>query len=306
MYLATIQQRFVPAAGAAGSVRLAGPPYAGIVQTPTMTAMTYYTDHIILSAFGTTTGARAAYTTLEKQLVPQFPGCTMHWYYSSPTVRSSIAAEGAETAASIPALIEKIVNEAADKATLRIVVQSLHVLPGHEFHRLVRQISGLNHIVQIGMPLLFSPADYTQVIYCLKPLIEAARKNGHAALVLGHGTDHPSWTSYCALEAELSKYYGPGVFLATLEKSPGTLDTVIEKIKADQFTAVHIIPFLMVTGMHFKRDIIGEKPESIKNLFEKNHVRLHLHEQGLATLPGVADIFAGHIRGAFASFAKPC
>jgi sirohydrochlorin cobaltochelatase len=271
-----------------------------------MIAMTPWTDHIILAAFGTTTGARAAYTTLEKQLAPRFPGCSMHWYYSSPTVRSSIAAEGAEPAASISALIEAIVHQAAGGAAPRIVVQSLHVLPGHEFHRLVRQTSGLNHRVQVGMPLLFSPADYTGVSHCLKPLIAAAQESGQAVLVLGHGTDHPSWTSYCALEAELSRYYGAGVFMATLEKAPGAVDAVIKKIIAGRFTTVRIIPFLMVAGMHFKRDIIGEKPESMKNLFEKHDIALHLHEQGLTTLPGIADIFAGHIRDAFAALTPPC
>ena len=93
---------------------------------------------------------------------------------------------------------EQVLQNLAARGLSKVIVQSLHLFPGTEFHRLARNSvqSGLE--CALGMPLLTSPQDYDQIGEILRPVIAARPKK--AILVLGHGTDHPIWTAYYCLE----------------------------------------------------------------------------------------------------------
>lgn len=253
------------------------------------------TNHIILTAFGTTTRARETYGYLEKRIAPRFPGCTIHWAFSSPTVRRDSAHQGAAQPASLVDIVAQL------KDPNKIVIQSLHVLPGHEFDRIVSEAGQLPVSAAIGMPLLHGDDDFTRVVEALKGLI---RNSGYeAALILGHGTDHPCRTSYATLQAELHKQIGPHVFFATIEKSDDPPELTIQKIRDAGYKKVFCVPFLMVAGMHFFRDIDGNHHSSWRNLLKAQQIEIDLHDRGLAYLSGIDEIFCDHIQSAFDSIA---
>jgi sirohydrochlorin cobaltochelatase len=96
------------------------------------------------------------------------------------------------------------------------VVQSLHLICAHEFYRLVTEVEDCGIRTSIGLPLLNSVEDYEAVVRSLAPLVE---KNENEALVLvGHGTDHPSWSSYPALQFMLKQTYGARIHLGVVEE----------------------------------------------------------------------------------------
>lgn len=248
------------------------------------------TNHIILSAFGTTTRAKDSYNYLEKRIAPHFPDCALHWAFSSPTVRQrSTQAE----AGSYPSLAD-IVNSIRDPG--RIVIQSLHVLAGYEFDRIQAESIELPFPVSIGQPLLSEDEDFTRVTRALEALVD---RSGHeAVLILGHGTDHPCRSSYARLQEELHTRIGSQVYFTTIEKADEPAETTVRKIARAGHTQIFCIPFLMVAGMHFFRDINGDHATSWKNLLDRYQVSLDLHNQGLAYLNGVDEIFCDHIRAA--------
>jgi sirohydrochlorin cobaltochelatase len=249
------------------------------------------TDYIILTAFGTTTRAKDTYNYLEKRIAPRFPSCRIRWAFSSPTVRRNSASADA------PPALSEVVQRLKDPG--RIVIQSLHVLPGHEFDRVVNEAKTLPVAAALGLPLLHGPADFTRVAGALKSLILRA---GHgAALVLGHGTDHPCRASYAALHRELQKQIGPQVFFSTIEKAVDPPESVIRKIYDAGYREVFCIPLLMVAGMHFLRDINGDQRSSWRSLLQEQQIDFHLHDRGLAYLEGVDELFCDHIQAAFDS-----
>ena len=174
--------------------------------------------HLILAGTGTTTSARNTYDRLDAAIRPIFDDCRIHWILSSPTSRRRFSPDKARSQESL----EDLLLELNQKRQNRIVIQSLHVTPGHEFHRLVRQSAGSLVPTAIGRPLLSAPDDYQRAARALLPLIDSCPD--HAVVIVGHGTDHPSWTSYPALEAVLRGYAGNRVFAATLEKFPDSSD----------------------------------------------------------------------------------
>ena len=255
-------------------------------------------QHLIFAAFGTTSAARKTYERLGTLLEPHVPSCAIHWTYTSPIVRDNLLRETKEEVQSLEALIEELSLDPHN----RLVIQSLHVLPGHEFHRVVRQASAATIPTSVGMPLLTTPSDYIRVAHCLLPLLDEAA--GSAVLLLGHGTDHPSWTGYLALQEVFTRICGNHVFVGALEKYPDS-SSLIDEIILAGYHHVFIIPFLMVAGMHFKRDIVGEAPDSWESKFKQNNIEVTLHDQGLGMLDGIEEIFRDHIKEAFASLNRP-
>ena len=251
------------------------------------------TDYIILTAFGTTTRAKDTYDYLEKRIAPRFPDCRIRWAFSSPTVRRNSASADA------PPSLSEVVHQLKDSD--RIVIQSLHVLPGHEFDRIINESKALPVAATIGMPLLHERSDFTRVAAALEALI--TRSAPEAALVLGHGTDHPCRDSYGVIQQELQDRIGPQVFFTTIEKAAVPPELIIKEIRRAGYRKVFCVPFLMVAGMHFLKDINGDHPSSWRNLLRAQQIEIDLHDRGLAYLPGVDEIFCDHITAAFNSMA---
>lgn len=250
--------------------------------------------HIILTAFGTSAPAQKTYDHLHALIASKFPDAQFHRTFTSPMIRRNVNKNGDAHIYSLPELITQLNGSSKN----RVVIQSMHVLPGHEFHRIVRENRQTSIPSAIGMPLLNTPDDYHRVSDCLMPLIGLNKKR--AVLILGHGTTHSCWTGYPALERALRKRAGSHIFVAALENYPPS-GSIIDEIVASGYQEILLIPFLMVTGMHFLRDISGNSTQSWKSLCSQNNILLTLHDQGLGMLPGIADIFSDHIREAFDS-----
>ena len=251
-------------------------------------------DYIILTAFGTTTRAKDTYHYLESRIAPRFPDCQIQWAFSSPTVRRGTAS----ATTPLPSLAD-ILFELRNPR--RVVVQSLHVLPGHEFDRIGTEIKKFSVPVALGMPLLHEPSDFSRVVDSLKALI--SQSGQEAALVLAHGTDHPCRASYPLLQKILHDHIGTQVFFTTIEKPTEAPESIIKKIHEAGYRKVFCIPFLLVAGMHFLKDINGDHESSWKNMLKEQQIEIELHDRGLAYLPGVGDIFSDHIETAFNSLA---
>lgn len=249
-------------------------------------------NHIILSAFGSTTGAKATYNLIGEQISSRFPDCRIHWAYSSPTIRSLSGDRQGSPLPSLPEAAAAIVNPG------RIVVQSLHVLPGWEFQKIINEIKFLETNVALGMPLLSSNEDLYRLRHCLDPLIENATNN--AVLILGHGTDHPCQNIFSDLADILKHRWGSRIFVSTIEYPQETPGSIVAQIAAAGYRNVLIIPLLLVAGMHFLRDINGSGRNSWKQMLSRHHINLCVHEHGLGMLPGIIDIYSDHIRAAFA------
>ena len=251
-------------------------------------------NHIILCAFGTTTRAKESYQHFEALLAPRFPDCQIHWTFSSPTVKSAAHLGSAASLGQIAATLHN---------PEKVVVQSLHILPGYEFHRTVSETRALPLPAAIGRPLLDQPDDFVRIGAALKSLINSSGSDG--GLVLGHGTDHPSRYLLLQLEQELMSQCGDRVFFTTIEKPLVAAEQIIENITAAGCNRLFCIPFLMVAGMHFFRDIIGDSDDSWQSRFRQHQIELDVRDQGIAQLDETVSIFGDHIEEAFAALKTP-
>ncbi|CAG35321.1 sirohydrochlorin cobaltochelatase [Desulfotalea psychrophila] len=248
---------------------------------------------VILTAFGSTGPAVSTYRHIEQCLQPRLPDCTFYWSYSSRVVAKQLQGEGRSGVKTVSRILAEL--EAAGHK--EAVVQSLHLFPGHEFHKIGREAGRADMACRLGLPLLSSFKDYQIMAYLLKDLILSHSES--AILIVGHGTDHPSWTSYPALEAMLRREYGANIFVGVVEKSPDSSHIPAE-IVAGGYSHVFMIPFFLMAGLHYRRDMIGEEASWQRRLVDVG-LAVDSYAHGLGLLPGISMLIQSHIEAAQAT-----
>lgn len=245
---------------------------------------------VVLTAFGTTEKAFSTYARMDaafRRLIPETP---LYWAYSSRMVRDNLKKKGGTNPRSPSQVLEDLRKKGHEWA----VVQSLHLAWGHEFERL-RETAGNTTIrTSMGLPLLTSFQDYLAVADALAYLIP--NTDDEAVVFVGHGTDHPAWAVYPALENVLCHRYGERVFTGVLEGMP-KIEETIAKLKRHGFTKVCLIPFLLVAGFHFKKDLTLDDFSWEKRL-EQEGIQVRVEPQAMGEIPGIIEIFATHIKEA--------
>ena len=248
---------------------------------------------IVIVAFGTTTKAQETYQHLDKKLTQLLPGREIIWSYSSRRITKTLQDKGIKIQS--PA---KVLTMLAQQGRTAAIVQSLHLFPGTEFHTLQKITVNSSLSCRAGLPLLTSPADYDEIASLLRPLIKP--RAGRAILVLGHGTTHPSWTGYYSLEKILRKKYGDSIHVGVVEHYPDS-STLVEEISS-KYKAVTIIPFFLICGMHYRRDIISDDKNSWLSQLRTKNLDVEVLDSGVGLLPGIADLLVRHIKEADKSF----
>lgn len=246
---------------------------------------------IVLAAFGTTSRAMDTYGVIDTAVKAAFPTHPVKWAYTSRMVRSHM---GKHHRAKMKNPLQ-VLDELGEQGYPWAVVQSLHMICGHEFCRLVDEVRESTVRASFGLPLLTDPADYREVAAIL--LDNQAFGNGTAAVLVGHGTDHPAWTAYPAL-GQMVAAEGANVHLATVEGEAAMAQTVAAVIQSGA-RQVHLVPLMLVAGVHVEEDIAGDA-DSWKRAFLDAGMQVTVEKNGLGKQPAVVDIFLKHIRAALA------
>lgn len=246
---------------------------------------------IIMIAFGTTSKSITTYRYIEKITKKYFKNHTLFWSFSSRIITKRLQLEGMKD---VQTPAERF-TQLAELGYKSAIVQPLHLFAGREFDSLCKSMQRDELNLTPGTPLISSPQDYIEICQILQPLVTTAPKK--ATLIIGHGTDHPIWTAYYCLETFLRQQFGPHIFVGTVEKYPSS-EHLVEQICDAGYEEIHIIPFFLVTGMHYERDITGDGEASWQSRFKKKNIAVKSVEHGLGMLPGFSNIIIRHIEEA--------
>ncbi len=248
------------------------------------------TPPIIVAAFGTTSQARAVYDRVDARLRQHFADHEIHWAFTSRIVRRHLKTHRIATRS--PA---EVLAGLAAQGHRWAVVQSLTMICGHEFYRLVSEVQHPTCRVSVGHSLLCSPHDHHAAALALAPVL--TRDESEAVVLVGHGTDHCAWTTYPAFYQRLGQMYGQRVFGGMIEEGWPDRDNIIGKIVDAGFHRVRLVPFMLVAGVHFQEDLAGPE-DSWKTALEAQGIQVVLESESLGPRLPIIDIFAEHIRSA--------
>jgi len=243
---------------------------------------------IVLTAFGTTTSGQQSYAFLDQQIREAFPEHEVHWAFSSRMVRDFSRQRHGRKGKGPAEVLEELQARGFEWA----VVQSLHLLPGHEFYRLVAEVQDCRIRTSMGLPLFWSPADYGAFLEALAPSMKVAG-NEEAIIWVGHGTDHASWITYLGLQYLLSKRFGSQVYIGVLEGQPSREDLVAEMVKSGR-KRIRLFPLMLVAGRHVQDDLAGPE-DSWQTSLGAAGLTVTVEATGLLSYPGVVQIFQEHI-----------
>ena len=247
---------------------------------------------IVMAAFGTTTRAMETYSFIDEYCKKKFPAHKILWAFSSRMVK-----DWSKKRHNIDILHPyQVLNKLKDQGHKWAVVQSMHLMCGHEFYRLVQEIKECEIRTSLGLPLLCEPEDYQAAVTIFSnafPDIE------HEAVVMvGHGTDHPSWCTYVALNHVFYENFKSGIYVGVVEKNGyPSREKIIADVKNAGYKKARIIPFMLVAGMHFESDLTGNK-DSWQKAFEEQGVSVYVENRGLGFHEGIIELYCNHIKNA--------
>lgn len=257
---------------------------------------------ILLVAFGSSyPQAQVAFENIEQKVTEAFPETPVHWAYTSHIVRKKLATEGKDLESPVQALAEM-----RDKGFTHVAIQSLHTIPGAEFHDLQSVVHGFESMsggfeqIMLGYPLLASPHDLVHVSQALLDNIPEERTKEDAVILMGHGTHHPSNAFYQAMAYELVQD-DPNVYMGTTGGRP-KLEEILADLEQKGIQKAFIMPFMSVAGDHVHNDMAGDDPDSWKSILEESGIECEPIMKGTAEYDNLVNIWVGHLKKVMAHF----
>ena len=280
---------------------------------------------IILVPYGSLSlRALDTYERIRKVYEREFPGSAVKLAFTSRLMIKRLQEkEGITVASPLEAIAEL-----HSRGCRTVVVQSLQIVPGSEFHLLASLVQDLKghgaepdfERLEIGLPLLSSLEDCRRVSRVLPDFWNGSgwgegesseegqpqdlqsppdhEKEKEAVLLAGHGTGHPADALYSLMARVLEKDHR-NVFLGTMEGFPG-LSEMVAELKGFGARKVRLLPFLLVAGGHAENDIAGRGPGSWKSTLAREGFEVVVHLRGLGETEGIVSILLEHTRSALA------
>jgi sirohydrochlorin cobaltochelatase len=250
---------------------------------------------IVLVGFGASSAeARNVYAHIEARVREAQRGCEVRWAFTSGRIAAKLREQGVK----LPTLTETI-DDLEHRGVRSAVFQPLLTVPGQEYAKLA-QVVGNRRGWRLGAPLLDSAASLEEAIDALAPSLRAGAVNVLAC----HGNRRYPEYNRCLLElarAMESRY--ANVVVASVEGSPGLAPLERARALAAATGAAHFIPFMIVSGEHVVRDVMGDGEESWRRLVGAASVSC---APPLGWSPGVVDLYLRRLEAAIAAGEKEC
>ncbi len=219
-----------------------------------------------------------------------------------------------------------------------ILVQSLQVIPGEEFNRVINYIKDFanNYLgdlddeylskvtLKLGSPLLTTVEDdedgyndVDAVAEALRDYCSSSISKGEIIAFMGHGNpdDYDSYKAnvrYTQLEEAMQKLYDK-FYVGTVDMPDNYKNDVCDRMQENGLTSGHmqLYPLMSIAGDHAHNDLAGEgeefrddeDPESEEVSWLEYFTYYHsytadTHMTGLLDIPAVLDVWVKHTKEA--------
>ena len=250
---------------------------------------------ILLVTFGTSIPkAQGVFKIIDRRVKRAYPRKNVRWAYTSKMIRQKMAKRGVIWLSPSQALAKLM-----EDGFTHVAVQSLHVIPGKEFHDLVSVVTAFRRIkggftkVVLGNPLCATTDDLKAVTGALMAGLPKGRKRNEAIIFMGHGTHHPAGVVYPAL-AYLLALKDRLVFMGTVEGYPELKD-ILPRLKAKGVKKAYLLPFMTVAGDHAINDMAGPDKDSWKSVLQRNGIRPVPVLRAITENPAIVDVWLRHL-----------
>ncbi len=246
---------------------------------------------LLAVSFGTSVpGAEAAITNIETALRAACPERELRRAYTSRIICRKLAREGRP----VPSPEEALESLAA--AGVRdVLVQPTHLTPGDEYDKLCRIAAPYSDrfaAFRVAKPLISEPEDLLAVADAV--LAHYPQQEGHALLLMGHGSGHIANMIYPALQTAFRFKGAAQVFVGTVEGWPEFSDCLVQ-LKRGPWRSVELAPLMLVAGDHAMNDMAGDEPDSWKSMLEAAGYTVRCHLEGVGMWKEICALYRRHL-----------
>jgi len=242
---------------------------------------------IVLAAFGASSAkARQVYSEIEASVRAAHPQKEIVWAYLS----QYIVERQRKLGVVLPTLPEAFAD-LQSRGCRSAVVQPLLVAPGEEYH-IMKSIECPGLRLSYGRALLDGDGAVDEALDSIAQQVQPSVPN----VLVCHGNRKHSRFNQPLLELQsAARLRFPNLIVASIEGEPG--DAPLERARAMAALCgeVVFIPFMMVAGEHINNDVMGEAPDSWRNLVGAFHC---LCRAPLGNNPAIHRIFLHRIDAA--------
>lgn len=259
---------------------------------------------ILIAAHGTVrVDADAGCRAFAEAIAREYPGSHLAFAATSEMVRERLADLGRGANSPTEALARL-----REHGARRVVVQSLHVIAGHEYGSLLSACRAFQAgptpfaSLAVGGPLLSSPGDAATAARVLPGYIPDDRAPDEAVVLVGHGSVSGGTEGY-ALFLDLARARDPLLRLGLLSGPPGAGE-IATGLLAEGVRSACLLPFLCAPGHHVRKDIAGPDQDSWRGVFAAAGLRVRAVTSGASEHAGFRAIWMAHLRDALASLPR--
>ncbi|MCV9878049.1 sirohydrochlorin cobaltochelatase [Brenneria izbisi] len=183
----------------------------------------------------------------------------------------------------------------ADAGYQDVAIQSLHVINGDEYEKVVSEVRACSSWFQrlaLGAPLLSSFEDYQQLMTALKSQMPPLAAD-ERVVFMGHGASHHAFSAYACLDHLMTSQNFPAV-VGAVESYP-EIDHIIGRLSRFGVRKAHLMPLMLVAGDHAINDMASDDADSWKSRLEAAGITTQSWLQGLGENPLIRDMFARHL-----------
>lgn len=239
---------------------------------------------IIFVAFGTSVdSAREVFRAIDRAAKERYPNRLICWAFTSEQIRAKLKKRGIVTES-----LQEVINKLREKNISSAVCQSLHIVPGQEYHRIL-DVDSHGIKLSVGAPLLNDEQDFEAVIMALSHQIDPSCPT--VIITHGNGKIMKFNDQIISLRQQLNAKF-PLLELASVEGEPGTAPLHQLLRRCSPLERVDFIPLMLVSGDHVLNDVLGEDEDSWINILGQPEARCF---PSLGLNPEIVQIFFTHL-----------
>jgi precorrin-4 C11-methyltransferase len=246
---------------------------------------------VLVVSFGTSypETRKKTIAACEKEISDNFPDYDLKRAFTSGMIieklkrRDNLQINNPEEA------LEKLYKEGYQQ----VIVQSLHIINGSEFHDLVRVVKKYENkfrILKYGRALLTKTKDYFKLADTIASEIKVNDPEKEAVVLMGHGSEHAANSVYATFDYVLKDKGMENYYVGTVEGYP-ELEQIIKHLKNKSYQKVKLAPLMLVAGDHAQNDMAGQEDDSWKNQLEAAGYEVEIQLQGLGEYSGVREAY---------------
>jgi sirohydrochlorin cobaltochelatase len=245
---------------------------------------------IVLVAFGTTSDkGREVFDVILQAARERYPQHEIHLAFTSKIVVGRLRERGIKVAD-----LPETLAELQARGHRRAVVQSLMIVPG-QTNAEIEQVPTGDLQVSYGQPLLAGPEDIAAVVEAVASDITVDRPT----VFVTHGNGQYGRYNRALLDfAEAVETRFANAVTCSVEGEPGLAKLAVAREQSQASGAVHFVPLMLVAGDHIENDVLGDDPNSWKNLVGAPEASC---ARPLGYNPAILEIFFRHLDTAMAT-----